>query len=149
VVTGERRRAPEISLDNPNRYPEVDRGALGSWLSELLADLAPQADSLAVRFVGSRAMRLLNSTYRDIDGATDVLSFPGESTPEGRHLGDLAIAVPVARRQAKELGHSAERELRCLLLHGVLHCLGHDHEADDGEMDSLELQLRARWVDSE
>ena len=94
-------------------------------------------------------MRLLNSTYRDIDGATDVLSFPGESTPEGRHLGDLAIAVPVARRQAKELGHSAERELRCLLLHGVLHCLGHDHEADDGEMDSLELQLRARWVDSE
>ena len=142
-------RIPEIALENPNRYAEVDRAALSAWLGRLLGELAPRADSLAVRFVGTRAMRQLNARYRNIDRATDVLSFPGEETPEGFHLGDLAIAVPVARRQASELGHAAERELRCLLLHGVLHCLGHDHDTDDGEMDRLELELRARWVDRE
>jgi probable rRNA maturation factor len=93
-------------------------------------------------------MRSLNSTYRSIDRSTDVLSFPGEEGPEGVHLGDVAIALPVARRQAAELGHSVDRELRCLLLHGVLHCLGHDHESDGGEMDRLELALRERWVDA-
>jgi len=150
MKNAERRAAAtrEISLENPNRYPEVDINSLGRWLGKLVAELAPEADSLAVRFVGTRAMKRLNATYREIDRPTDVLSFPGEATPEGHHLGDLAIAIPVARRQAKELGHSTERELRCLLLHGVLHCLGHDHASDEGEMDRLELGLRERWVDS-
>jgi probable rRNA maturation factor len=72
-----------------------------------------------------------------------VLSFPGE---EG-HLGDILISVPTARRQAAEAGHGAERELRTLLLHGVLHCLGHDHETDGGEMERLERRLRKAWLD--
>ena len=79
--------------------------------------------------------------------ATDVLSFPGERGPEGVHLGDIVICPAVARDQARRLGHSPERELRTLLLHGVLHCLGHDHETDDGEMERLEARLRRRWID--
>lgn len=138
---------PDIVLLNPNRYPDVDPSALRPWLARLLAELAAGVNGVAVRFVGDRAMRALNSRYRGSDRTTDVLSFPGEETPEGTHLGDIAISVPQARRQANELGHSVQRELRCLLLHGVLHCLGHDHETDGGAMNGLELELRERWVD--
>jgi len=91
----------------------------------------------------------LNSTYRGNEAPTDVLSFPGEAGVEGRHLGDIAICVPAARRQAEAAGHGLERELRVLVLHGVLHCLGHDHESDDGKMDALERRLRRRFLDWE
>ena len=78
--------------------------------------------------------------------APAVLSFPGEPSPEGAHLGDVAICYPVARIQAQRTGHPVSREVRLLLLHGVLHCLGHDHETDDGEMRKLERRLRRRWI---
>ena len=74
-------RSTEIALENPNRYEEVDRESLREWLREVVGELAPGADSLAVRFVGERAMRRLNASYRSIDRSTDVLSFPGEETP--------------------------------------------------------------------
>lgn len=138
----------EVVLQNPNRYRGVEVESLAAWLQGLAGELASDATSLAVRLVGDRAMRELNARYRQVDRVTDVLSFPGERTPEGYHLGDIAVAVPTARRQAAELGHSLELELKCLLLHGVLHCLGHDHETDSGEMDRFELELRGRWIDS-
>lgn len=94
-------------------------------------------------------MRLLNRRYRERDAATDVLSFPGERTPEGLHLGDVAISVDAVRRQARDAGHGHARELKELMLHGILHCLGHDHERDGGEMDRLELGLRERWIGDE
>lgn len=137
---------PEVALEGADDFEGVEIDPLRSWLADLLGELAPEADTLAVRFLDERSMRELNASFRAIDRATDVLSFPGEKTPEGLHLGDIAIAVPIAERQAAELDHSLGRELRCLLLHGVLHCLGHDHEADDGEMDRIELALRERWV---
>jgi probable rRNA maturation factor len=137
----------EISLQNPRRFPEAGARRIRPWLSELVAVVAPAADSLGVRFTGDREMRRLNRTYRGRDAATDVISFPGGTTPEGRHLGDLVVAVPTARRQAAAAGHGVERELRALLLHGVLHCLGHDHETDDGAMERLERRLRRRWLD--
>ena len=146
-VVGQSVRPVEISLSNPNGYVEVDLVRLRGWLAGVLAAQAEGISSLAIRFVGDRAMRALNTRYRDVEGTTDVLSFAGEETPEGWHLGDLAISVPVARRQAAALGHSVDRELKCLVLHGVLHCLGHDHETDDGRMSGLELELRERWVD--
>jgi probable rRNA maturation factor len=137
----------EIALQNPNRYPDVDRSALAAWLGELVASLAPEAASFAVRFVGDRAMRWANRDYRGKDRTTDVLSFPGGETPEGRHLGDVMISLPVARRQTPA-GETVAAELRRLLLHGVLHCLGYDHETDDGEMERLERRLQRKWIDA-
>lgn len=128
------------------------------WLEPLIAELAPDATSLVVRFVSDREMRELNRTYRQQDRPTDVLTFPGEPFPgepfpvqlfpgeADPHLGDVVISVPTARRQAAVRGHDVERELRVLVLHGVLHCLGYDHETDDGEMESLEDRLRSRWI---
>jgi probable rRNA maturation factor len=137
--------AREIVLQNPNRYAEVDAAALRRWLADLVAELAPEAASFTARFVGDRAMRRTNRDFRRTDATTDVLSFPGGPTPEGFHLGDVLVSVPAARRQVPA-GDIVERELRRLLLHGLLHCLGHDHETDEGEMDRLEARLRREWM---
>ena len=134
----------ELALDNPCGYAEVRRRELRPWLRELVEELAPEATSFAVRFTSDREMRRLNHGYRGKDKPTDVLSFPGGVTHEGNHLGDVVIAVPTARRQAAEHGHAVEHELRTLLLHAVLHCLGYDHETDDGTMERLERRLRRR-----
>jgi len=127
---------------NPNHYPESGTRRLRPWLTGLVAALAPEAGSLGVRFVGDRDMRRTNRQFRGKDKATDVLSFPGEDG----HLGDILISVPTARRQAAEAGHGVDRELKVLLLHGILHCLGHDHETDDGAMERLERRLRRTWI---
>lgn len=153
----------DVQLQNPCRYPEAGARRLRPWLEPLVAELAPAARSLAVRFTSDREMRRLNAAYRGRDQTTDVLSFPGELTARGgeqpddprtpagpdgdAHLGDIAISVPAARRQAAERGHGVERELRILVLHGLLHCLGYDHETDDGTMESLERRLRSRHID--
>ncbi|HVR10250.1 MAG TPA: rRNA maturation RNase YbeY [Thermoanaerobaculia bacterium] len=164
----------EIAWLNPNRYGEAAARLLRPWLAALLAALSELAVqppgggrrrlcSCGVRFAGDRAMRRLNREFRGIDRTTDVLSFPGDAggwdaggwdaggpgagQPDaGGHLGDIVISVPAARRQAAAAGHGPERELRVLLLHGVLHCLGHDHEVDGGEMERLERRLRRRWL---
>lgn len=141
-----RGRNIEIALQNPNRYRDVQPSHLRPWLADLLAELAPAADSFAARFVDDRAMRETNRRYRDEDATTDVLSFPGETTPAGTHLGDVLISVPVARRATPPTA-TVETELKRLLLHGVLHCMGHDHESDDGEMEALEARLVEEWID--
>ena len=127
---------------------EVDGSALLSWTEELLAAEIPSRGDLTIRLVGEEEMRLLNRDYRDQDRPTDVLSFPGQETPEGDPLGDVVIALGVAGRQATEAGHELATELRVLILHGALHCLGYDHETDDGEMERLERRLRRRWIPS-
>lgn len=140
---------PEIQIQNPNRYAEVGTRRLRPWLARLVRSLAPEADGLGVRFVSDRQMRGLNRQFRGIDRTTDVLSFPGDGEPGGpedRYLGDVAISVPAARRQAVERGLEVGVELRTLLLHGVLHCLGYDHESDDGEMEAAERRLRRVWL---
>jgi probable rRNA maturation factor len=159
-----RTRTVEIALQNPNRYPEAAARRLRPWLAALLAELAAPAGwrSLGVRFAGDRGVRRANRAFRGKDQPTDVLSFPGGAAGAERgggpevaaggaggasgHLGDILISVPAARRQAAAAGHGAEREVRVLLLHGVLHCLGYDHEADGGEMERLERRLRRRWI---
>ncbi len=143
------RPAQRVQLDNPNRYREAGARRLRPWIEELVRQISRDPlSTLAVRFVSEREMRRLNREFRGKDRPTDVLSFPGEETVEGTHLGDIAVSVPTARRQALERGHSVERELAVLLLHGILHCLGYDHETDDGEMKELETRLRRRWVSS-
>ena len=99
-----------------------------------------------MRLVSRREIAELNGRYRGRAQPTDVLSFPGEAGPEGFHLGDIVICPAVARRQARHAGPEPGDELKTLLLHGVLHCLGHDHETDDGEMERLERRLRRRWI---
>lgn len=127
----------------------VSTRSLADWLSVVLQDLRPEARSLGVRLTDDEGIRELNRRFRERDESTDVLSFPGGDGPEGLHVGDIAISVETARRQAGTAGHPIERELRELALHGLLHCLGYDHESDEGEMNELELSLRRRWVDGE
>ena len=141
-----RRRAVEVLHKGAGRFRETRLARLHAWLAELVAELAPGYASLGVRWTGDRAMRELNRRFRGVDATTDVLSFPGGASPEGRYLGDVVISVAQARRQAAEHGHAVERELRILLLHGVLHCLGYDHERDRGEMERLERRLRRKWI---
>jgi probable rRNA maturation factor len=152
--------AIDIVLQNPNRYPEAGARHLRPWLKRLAASLVERelpsvgGASLGVRFASDRELRRVNRDYRGKDKPTDVLSFPGEPAgeelEEGRHVGDILISVPTARRQAAERGHSPELEIKTLLLHGLLHCLGYDHEADRGQMERLERRLRRTWIgDSE
>jgi probable rRNA maturation factor len=133
----------EIAWQNPARSR---LGAPRQWLERLVGELAPGADSLVVRLVSRREIAALNERYRGRPGPTDVLSFPGEAGPEGVHLGDVVICPAVARGQARRFGNDPEDELKTLLLHGVLHCLGHDHETDGGRMERLERRLRRRWI---
>jgi probable rRNA maturation factor len=139
-------RRPEVVLQNAARYVEVKPKALCGWLEDLVAATAPDADSLTVRLCGDRAMRAMNRDFRGHDHTTDVLSFPGDASAEPGHLGDVVVCVPQARRQAAARGKRVEREIRTLLLHGLLHCMGHDHEHDGGEMERLERSLRRRWL---
>ncbi len=133
----------EIAWQNPARSR---LGAPRGWLERLVGELAPSADSLVVRLVTRREIAALNERYRGRAEPTDVLSFPGEAGPEGVHLGDIVICPAVARSQARQTGNDPEAELKTLLLHGVLHCLGHDHETDGGRMERLERRLRRRWI---
>ncbi len=138
--------AAEISIVGSARFPDTRQPGFSSWIELLVREQAAAADSFAIRFVGDRTMRALNRTFRGVDATTDVLSFAGEEGPEGRHLGDVVISVPTARRQAGARARPLASELRCLILHGLLHCLGYDHERDDGEMQQLESRLRRRYL---
>jgi probable rRNA maturation factor len=103
--------------------------------------------SLTVRLAGPAEMRRLNRRYRRQDRATDVLSFSlGERLPGGGlYAGDVLICLPVARRQARENGQSLERELLLLMIHGLLHLRGFDHESDRGGMLKLQRRLFAEF----
>jgi len=90
------------------------------------------------------AIRKLNKQFRGKNKATDVLSFPAEGVGAEEMAGDLAISVETARRQAAEQGHALTCELKVLVLHGLLHLAGYDHEADAGEMAKRERLLRGR-----
>jgi probable rRNA maturation factor len=121
-------------------------------------DLPP--DAATVCLVSSRTMARWNRLYRGKTGPTDVLSFPPGALARptvtlskavrralrrnAGYLGDIAIAPEVALRQARQAGHSLTNELAILMLHGMLHLLGYDHEADSGQMHRLERRLRRR-----
>jgi probable rRNA maturation factor len=105
--------------------------------------------------VSDGRVRALNRSYRHDDYATDVLSFPATGSRPQRtrgtrrrkpdsFLGDIVIARGVAKRQAREAGHSERTELRVLVLHGLLHLLGYDHERDHGRMQRVERRLRRK-----
>jgi probable rRNA maturation factor len=123
--------------------------ALARWLKRIAP--ARARGTLSVAVVSDARVRALNQRYRGVDRSTDVLSFPASrepgstrSEPRATSLGDIVIARGVARKQAREAGHSELTEWRVLALHGLLHLLGYDHERDAGRMRRVETRLRRR-----
>ena len=108
-------------------------------LLEQIADFLGAGDVELV-FVNDDEMRKINHEHRGIDKATDVLSFPYEQVSGGL-MGSVVISTDTASRVASELGHSIEREIALLFLHGVLHILGYDHEIDGGQMRQKEKEV--------
>ena len=115
--------------------------------SNSLAEAVDEArdKEFAVAFISDNRMKELNSFFRGRDLTTDVLSFPHEPDEfdtDTSNLGDIVISVEQAARQAEENGFTLENEIKQLILHGLLHLCGYDHETDNGEMNSRELVLR-------
>jgi probable rRNA maturation factor len=97
-----------------------------------------------VLVTSSAEMRALNRRFRGKDKATDVLSFPAAADGRKDFAGEIAISAEIAVESARALGHSPVQEVKILVLHGVLHLHGYDHETDHGQMARRENQLRAR-----
>ena len=132
-------------------------------MQRIRKELKLGAAEVSIAFVTDAEIARLNKTYRHKSGPTDVLSFPSQlapaasrrkstAVPSGRRsliadrsfLGDIAIAPATARRYARKNGRTLANELRILMLHGVLHLMGYDHETDRGQMDRIERRLRRR-----
>jgi probable rRNA maturation factor len=127
-----------VAVTSHTRRP-VRVAGLAAWLSGVAP--ARTRGEVSLAFVTDAVIRTLNREHRRTDAPTDVLSFPSS---EPRFLGDIVIAAGVARRQARRAGHGFGVEARVLALHGLLHLLGYDHEADQGQMERLEARLRRK-----
>lgn len=119
----------------------LDRQRLRLFLTTLTT-LLTAGRSFTCLLTTDAELRRLNATFLGQDYSTDVLSFP--SMPGEEALGELAISAVRAKAQAAEFGHPVETEIEILMLHGVLHLLGHDHEADRGAMRRLESRWREK-----
>ncbi|HEV2707238.1 MAG TPA: rRNA maturation RNase YbeY [Pyrinomonadaceae bacterium] len=137
-----------VEVVNRQRKMKIDSERWQAFAAAALSVVPSQGAGATIAFVSDRAMRELNRRWRGKRGTTDVLSFPAEQDEfekaEGLSLGDVVISVEQARRQADEHGLEFDEEVAQLILHGLLHLCGYDHERDDGEMNALELRLRRR-----
>jgi probable rRNA maturation factor len=132
-----------IEAVNRQRKIKIDIKAWETF-AHCAADAIGKNDpSATIAFVSDKTIRQLNRQFRGMDKATDVLSFPSGET-DSANLGDIAISVDTAAVQAKENGLTFEEEIAQLILHGLLHLSGYDHETDNGEMNRLELRLRRK-----
>jgi probable rRNA maturation factor len=131
---------PADWLANRQRAVRLDRHGMERFAAQLRRRLAGGRE-FGVCIASDEALRRANLRFRGKNCDTDVLSFPGD---DSLYLGDILISAQRARRQARRLGHSVEEELQILLLHGLLHLLGHDHERDHGRMQRLEQSWRRR-----
>jgi probable rRNA maturation factor len=149
-----------IEVVNRQRLVAVARDQIASLAREVINEIGRNEIGKSVRVSGSagfviaivrsKEMRRLNRLYRGKDTDADVLSFPAEqeyNSTANSYLGDLAICADAAAHQAAASGISIDREIAELVIHGVLHLAGFDHETDSGEMDRLELELRRRLLD--
>lgn len=145
---------------NQQHEVRVARRPLESFLRRVKKELGLNRSDVTVCLVSDKAMARLNQNFRRKKGPTDVLSFPvvvrkrplqlrrksnAASSTNREYLGDIAISPATARRYAKNNGRHLPSELRVLILHGVLHLLGYDHETDRGEMDEIEGKLRKHF----
>ena len=129
-----------IEAVNRQRKTKIDTKAWETFAVRAAAAIGKQDSSATIAFVSDKTIRQLNRQFRNVDKATDVLSFPAED--DDANLGDIAISVDTAAAQAKENGLTFDEEVAQLILHGLLHLCGYDHETDNGEMNRLELRLR-------
>ncbi len=143
---------------NRQREVRVARRPLESFLRRLKHELGFGEAGVTVCLVSDEEMERMNEQFRKKKGPTDVLSFPAVKRRRplrprrrsrrikgGEFLGDIAISPATARRYAKKNGRTLASELQVLILHGILHLLGYDHETDQGEMDRVERELRKRF----
>lgn len=123
----------------------VRQTALRHLAERVLAAVGEAESELSIDLVGDRRMRRLNRQYRKKDRTTDVLAFAmrESASPVSALLGDVVISVPTARRQAKEGGRSLSEELAWLLVHGVLHLCGYDHERSGAEARRMKRREQA------
>jgi len=141
-------------MQNCQRKVQLDIVPLERFLMRMNVALGLRRDSTFVRFVTDSEMARLNGTFRKKPKTTDVLSFPSDQrghparlhtrakSLRGRFLGDIAISPVVAGHNAKRFGRTLEAEICILMLHGLLHLLGYDHETDRGEMERVEAKLQ-------
>ncbi len=116
-----------------------------AFAENALKAIGGEVTGATIAFVSNRQIRELNKRFRGISRATDVLSFPAaDEFSLEPSLGDIAVSVERAETQAAENGLKFDQEIAQLILHGLLHLHGHDHETDDGEMNKLELRLRRK-----
>jgi probable rRNA maturation factor len=144
---------------NRQHRVRVSAASLERFFASVRGALGVRDESISICLVSDADIAGLNHRYRGKRGPTDVLSFPADAAHKnGRSgnrahaprdvprslsvLGDIAISPETARRNARRFGRPLDEELRILILHGVLHLLGYDHEADQGEMERLEVRLR-------
>ena len=137
-----------IELINRQRARKISGKEWREFAEQALRAIDSTPQSVTIVFVSDAAITKLNRQFRGQDQPTDVLSFP--TKPEvfekdnQSHLGEVVISVERAAAQAKENGSSFANEVQQLILHGLLHLSGHNHETDDGEMNRLELRLRKK-----
>ncbi len=124
---------------------KIKQGFYLDKLEWVIKELNIRGD-IVIKLGGKEEAQELNSQYLHRDYPTDVLSFPfNEEVPEeGFYLGDIFVCYPIAGEQAKENGITLEEELLMLMVHGILHLGGYDHETDSGEMEKLQEQLLMR-----
>jgi probable rRNA maturation factor len=146
---------------NQQRAVRLARRPLEHFLRRLQRELGLHESGVTIALVSDAEIARMNETFRKKKGPTDVLSFPVavrqrprrpatesgpyKETKQGEYLGDIAIAPATARRYARKHGRTLPGELRVLILHGILHLLGYDHETDRGEMNRVERRLRKRF----
>lgn len=141
-----------VEVVNRQRSRKIDAVRWKEFSDHVLAVLGRSNCRAVIAFVSDQRMRDLNRRFRGKNKPTDVLSFPpiiNTDDPGETDLGEIAIAVEVAERQALENGLKWDQEIQELILHGILHLCGYDHETDNGQMNRLELRLRRKLIDPE
>ena len=137
-----------IEIINRQRKRKINAKQWREFGNEALRAIGAKDRDATIVFISDAAIRKLNRQFRGKDYATDVLSFPAEAesfeTEAETNLGEVVISLDRAAAQAKENGLTLTNEIQQLMLHGLLHLRGYDHETDEGEMNRLELKLRKK-----
>jgi len=139
-----------VIVEVTGSVPRFSKREITAFVRKVLLALRLEEEisEVSIALVDDEAMTSLNQRFRGKNKTTDVLTFPADDSyadpaDKGRPLGDIVISVDQARRQSVDEKHSLATEVRYLIVHGILHALGYDHETDNGEMNAREVEVRA------